>query len=112
MADKLRVGIIGANPTAGWAARAHMPGMTAGIPGVELVAVSTTRQESADEAAKTFGARYAFDDHRRMLELDDVGRGRGRREAAAPLRIDEGHHQRGQARLHRVAPRHDHRSGP
>ena len=72
MADKLRVGIIGANPTAGWAARAHMPGMTAGIPGVELVAVSTTRQESADEAAKAFGARYAFDDHRRMLELDDV----------------------------------------
>ncbi len=72
MADKLRVGIIGANPTAGWAARAHMPGLAAGVPGVELVAVSTTRQESADEAAKTFGARYAFDDHRRMLELDDV----------------------------------------
>ena len=41
-------------------------------PGAELAAVSTTRQESADEAAKQFGAQHAFDDHRKMLELDDV----------------------------------------
>ena len=36
------------------------------------VRVSTTRQESADEALATYGADHAFDDHRKMLELDDV----------------------------------------
>jgi predicted dehydrogenase len=72
MADKLRVGIIGANPTAGWAARAHLPAFAAGVPGAELVAVSTTRQESADEAAKQFGAAHAFNDHRKLLALPDV----------------------------------------
>ena len=72
MADNVRIGIIGANPSNGWAGRAHMPGLKAGVPGVKLTAVSTTRQESADEAAATFGAEHAFDDHRKMLELDDL----------------------------------------
>ena len=72
MADDIRIGIIGANPSNGWAGRAHMPGLKAGVPGVDLAAVSTTRQESADEAAETFGAEHAFDDHRKMLERDDL----------------------------------------
>jgi predicted dehydrogenase len=72
MADNVRIGIIGANPSNGWAGRAHMPGIKAGVPGITLAAVSTTRQESADEAAATFGAEYAFDDHRKMLERDDI----------------------------------------
>jgi predicted dehydrogenase len=72
MADAVRIGIIGANPSNGWAGRAHMPGLKAGVPGATLVAVSTTRQESADEAAATFGATHAFDDHRKMLERDDI----------------------------------------
>jgi predicted dehydrogenase len=72
MADNVRIGIIGANPTNGWAGRAHMPGIKAGVPGVHLLGVSTTRQESADEAAATFGAEHAFDDHRKMLERDDI----------------------------------------
>ena len=53
MADDVRIGIIGANPTDGWAGRAHMPGLKAGVQGVKLAAVSTTRQESADEALAT-----------------------------------------------------------
>ena len=72
MAEDIRIGIIGANPSNGWAGRSHMPGLKAGVPGVDLVAVSTTRQESADEAAQTFGAAHAFDDHRKMLERDDL----------------------------------------
>lgn len=71
MADNVRIGIIGGNK-AGWAGRAHMPGMKAGVPGAELVAVSTTRQESADESKGLFGASFAFDDHRKMLERDDI----------------------------------------
>ncbi|MDA0798699.1 MAG: Gfo/Idh/MocA family oxidoreductase [Chloroflexi bacterium] len=72
MADNVRIGIIGANPSNGWAGRAHMPGIKAGVPGITLTGVSTTRQESADEAAATFGAEHAFDDHRKMLERDDI----------------------------------------
>ncbi len=72
MTDKVRIGIIGANPSNGWASRSHMPGIKAGIPGIDLVAVSTTRQESADEAAASFGVEHAFDDHRKMLERDDI----------------------------------------
>lgn len=71
MADVVRVGIIGAN-VAGWAGRAHMPAFAAGIPNAELIAVSTTRQESADEAAATFGARYAYDNHRDLLANPEV----------------------------------------
>ncbi len=72
MADKLRVGIIGANPEIGWASRTHMPALQAGIPGLELVAVCTTRQESADAAAKQFGAQHAYADHREMLRSADI----------------------------------------
>ena len=66
MADPLRIGIIGGNVN-GWAGRAHMPALAAGVPGVELVAVCTTRQESADEAAKKFGVPLAFSDLATML---------------------------------------------
>ena len=71
MAENIRVGIIGGNVN-GWAGRAHMPAMAAGIPGVELVAVSTTRQESADEAAAKFGAKYAYDNHHDLLANPEV----------------------------------------
>lgn len=71
MADPLRIGIIGGNVN-GWAGRAHMPALTAGVPGVELVAVCTTRQESADEAAKKFGVPLAFSDLPTMLAHPDV----------------------------------------
>lgn len=71
MADAIRVGIIGGNVN-GWAGRAHMPAFAAGIPGAELVAVSTTRQESADESAAKFGARYAYDNHHDLLANPEV----------------------------------------
>ena len=71
MADTIRVGIIGGNVN-GWAGRAHMPAMAAGIPGVELTAVSTTRQESADEAAAKFGAKFAYDNHHDLLANPDI----------------------------------------
>ncbi|MEK9659278.1 MAG: Gfo/Idh/MocA family oxidoreductase [Chloroflexota bacterium] len=67
----LRVGIIGAN-VSGWAGRAHLPAMGAGIPGVELVAVATTREESAKESAAKYGARLAFADYRELLASPEV----------------------------------------
>src|SRR4051794_12756829 len=59
--DPLRPGIIGANPDRGWASRAHLPAAAA-CEQVELVAVATTRIESAAAAAQRFGARDAYAD--------------------------------------------------
>ena len=71
MADKIRLGIIGANIHRGWAPRAHLPAVVAS-PEFELTAVCTTRQESAEESRQKFGARLAFDDYRKMLAHPDI----------------------------------------
>jgi predicted dehydrogenase len=57
----VRLGIIGANPERGWAPRSHLPAAAAS-PHVELVAVATTRIDSAAAAAERFGAREAYAD--------------------------------------------------
>ena len=68
MSDLIRLGIIGASPTKGWAHRSHLPAVVAS-PQFELTAVCTTRKESAEESARQYGARLAFDDYRDMLDL-------------------------------------------
>jgi predicted dehydrogenase len=70
-ADKIRMGVIGANIHRGWAPRSHLPAIVAS-PDFELTAVCTTRPESAEESAKTFGARLAFHDYREMLAHPDI----------------------------------------
>jgi predicted dehydrogenase len=55
----MRVGIIGASPERGWATRAHIPALRA-LPDFELVAVGTSREESARRAAEVFGVPLAF----------------------------------------------------
>jgi predicted dehydrogenase len=62
----LRVGIIGAHPTRGWAASAHLPAL-AHLPEFEIAAVATTRMESAAETARRYDVPQAFDDWRRMV---------------------------------------------
>ena len=59
MAKLLRVGIIGANARGGWAADSHVPAVQ-GLDGLELAAIATNRQETADEAAHAFGAPKAY----------------------------------------------------
>ncbi len=71
MADKIRLGIIGANIHRGWAPRSHLPAIVAS-PEFELTAVCTTRMESADEAREKFGAKLAFDDYHEMLAHPDI----------------------------------------
>lgn len=71
MADKIRLGIIGANAHRGWAPRSHLPAVVAS-PEFELTAVCTTRQESAEASRKAFGARLAFDDYHKMLASSDI----------------------------------------
>lgn len=65
------VGVIGANPESAWAAFAHLPALAA-LPDFRLAAVSTTRQETANAAAKAFGAEFAFDNHEDLVNCDGV----------------------------------------
>ena len=60
------MGIIGASPTVGWAHRAHLPAVAAAT-GFELAGACTTRMETAEESARQYGARTAFDDYHKML---------------------------------------------
>jgi len=74
MADKIRLGFVGANVNSGWSTQSHYPALLAS-PDVELTAVCTSRPESAEEARKAFGAKLAFHDFREMVvspEIDAV----------------------------------------
>ena len=72
MAGRLRIGIIGANPTQSWAKRGHLPAILAMPEELELVAVCTTREETARESARIYGARYHFADYRELIACDEV----------------------------------------
>ena len=71
-AAKIRLGIIGSNPhRAIWANQAHLPAILAS-PEFELTAVCTTRQETADEAARRYGARLAFHNYQDLINCSDI----------------------------------------
>lgn len=55
----LQVGIIGASAEAGWARESHVPAVRS-LSGLELAAVVTRSQSSADKAARAFGARAGY----------------------------------------------------
>jgi predicted dehydrogenase len=62
MADKIRVGIVGATVTqggSGWGQNAHVPALKA-LPGYELKAVCTAHEDTAKASAAAFGAERAF----------------------------------------------------
>jgi predicted dehydrogenase len=71
VADRIRIGIIGANLEKGWAAKSHLPALQA-LPDFEIVAVATTRQESAEEAARAYSAHFAFSDAYELIEHPQV----------------------------------------
>ncbi len=71
MAQKIRVGVIGARVGTNWAARAHLPALAAS-PDCELTAVCTTKPESAEESRQKFGARLAFHDYHQMIASPDI----------------------------------------
>jgi predicted dehydrogenase len=63
----LRVGIISAN----WGAFAHLPGWRA-VPGVEVVAICTSRRETAEAAAARHGIARPFWDAATMAADPDI----------------------------------------
>src|SRR5438552_3396500 len=71
MADKIRLGLIGASVTGTWSSRSHLPAVRASSE-VELTAVCTTRADSAEAARQAYGARLAFDDYRKMVASPEI----------------------------------------
>ena len=71
MAEKLRLGLIGASVSGTWSARSHLPALRASAD-VELTAVCTTRADSAEAARQAWGARLAFDDWRKMVAAPEI----------------------------------------
>ena len=71
MAEKIRMGFVGANVNSVWASQSHFPALLAS-PDIEFTAVCTTRPESAEEARLTFGAKLAFHDFRAMAASPEI----------------------------------------
>src|SRR5580700_10556040 len=71
MADKIRLGLIGASVKGTWSARSHLPALQASSE-VELTAACTTRADSAEAARQAWGARLAFDDYRKMIASPEI----------------------------------------
>jgi predicted dehydrogenase len=68
---KIRVGIVGANPRRGFASIAHIPALLA-LPDFEISAVCTTRQDSAEAAARHYGAPLAFCHAEKLAQHPEV----------------------------------------
>jgi predicted dehydrogenase len=71
MANKIRLGFVGASPNSHWANASHLPALMAS-PDVELTAVCTTQPESAAEALKKYRATFAFHDYREMMASPQI----------------------------------------
>ena len=71
MANKVRLGFVGANVRSTWGSQSHFQALLAS-PDVELTAVCTTNPESAEEARKAFGAKFAFHDFRAMVASPEI----------------------------------------
>src|ERR1043165_8786561 len=71
MANKIRLGFIGANVKSTWASQSHFPALRAS-PDVEMSAVCTTRPETAEAARVAFGAKHAFTDFRKMVTSNEI----------------------------------------
>jgi len=71
VAQRLRVGIVGATPARGWATLAHLPAL-AGLPEFLVTAVATTRMETAQATADQWGVPLAFDNAADLIASPDV----------------------------------------
>ena len=74
MADKIRLGIVGATVTqggSGWGANAHVPALSI-LPDYELQAVCTAHEDTAQASKEKFGAALAFHDFDAMAQHPEV----------------------------------------
>jgi predicted dehydrogenase len=71
MAEPLGLGVVGANPSIGWASRTHLPALLA-LPEFALTAVCTTKRESAEAAAEKYDAKRSYWNHRDLVADPEV----------------------------------------
>ena len=71
MTRTIKVGIIGANARGGWAAEAHVPAVK-GLSGLELAAIATNSQHTANEAAKAFGVAKAYPNGHELISDPEI----------------------------------------
>lgn len=74
MAEKIRVGIVGATVTpggSGWGANAHVPALHA-LPDFELKAVCTAHEATAKASQAAFGSELAFHDINEMVAHPEI----------------------------------------
>jgi predicted dehydrogenase len=69
--EPLRIGIVGANASRGWARDAHLPAL-ARLAQFTLAAVSARTQALADEARAAFNAQRSYDDSIALARAPDV----------------------------------------
>lgn len=67
----IRAGIIGANVNVGWGASVHIPALRA-LPEYEILAVATTRIETAQESADRFGIARAYGSAAALIADPDI----------------------------------------
>ena len=72
MAEKLKLGLVGADAAGqGWGPVAHIPALR-GIEQIELAALCTNRPESAAAAAKAHGISRAYHDINELVAQPDI----------------------------------------
>jgi predicted dehydrogenase len=71
MADKVRLGLVGASVKGTWSSRSHLPALQVNAD-IELTAVCTTKADSAEAAREAYGAKLAFDDYRKMVASPEI----------------------------------------
>jgi predicted dehydrogenase len=69
--SRIRIGIVGASASRGFASIAHVPALRA-LPQFEIVAVGTARQETAEAAARHYQVPHAFADGQELARHPDV----------------------------------------
>jgi predicted dehydrogenase len=70
-ATPIRVGIVGASPARGWGTIAHLPALRA-LDEFQVVAVATTRHDTARATAEAYGVPHAFADAAELLAHPEV----------------------------------------
>ena len=71
MSKTVRVGIIGASASGGWARDSHVPAVQA-LGGLELAAVATNSRATADAAAQVFGVPTAYGSGLELIQAADI----------------------------------------
>jgi predicted dehydrogenase len=71
MADRIRVGVVGAHAERGWGRHIHLPALRA-LNDFQVTAVAGTTAASARAAAEVWGAEKSYDDARALMADPDV----------------------------------------